>query len=279
MTNPTTLSPTVTPTTTTTYTLTGTDFFGCTNSDAVIVTVNPIPTVTVTNATVCAGTAATLTATGLVAGGTYLWSTGATTASITVTPGATTSYTVVYTSLAGCPSLPGTGTITVNPIPSVTVTNATVCAGIAATITATGLAAGGTYLWSNAATTPSITVSPGATTSYTVVYTLNGCPSLAGTGTVTVTPIPTVTVTNATVCSGIAATITATGAAAGGSYLWSNAATTPSITVTPGATTSYTVVYTLSGCSSLIGTGTVTISPAPTVTVTNATVCTGRLQQ
>jgi hypothetical protein len=38
------------------------------------------------------------------------------------------------------------------------------------------------------ATTASITVSPSTTTEYTVVYTLNGCPSLEK-GTVTVKPI------------------------------------------------------------------------------------------
>jgi hypothetical protein len=37
----------------------------------------------------------------------------------------------------------------------------------------------------------SITVSPSTTTEYTVVYTLNGCPSAQGKGTVTVKPIPT----------------------------------------------------------------------------------------
>ena len=238
------------------------------------ITVNPIPTVTVTNATVCNGTSATLTATGLATGGTFLWSTGATTASITASPSATTAYTVVYT-LAGCSSLTATGTITVNPIPTVTVTNATVCNGTAATLTATGLATGGTFLWSSGATTASITATPTNTTAYTVVYTLAGCASLAGTGTITVNPIPTVTVTNATVCNGTAATLTATGLAAGGTFLWSSGATTASITATPTNTTAYTVVYTLAGCSSLTATGTITVNPIPTVTVTNATVCNG----
>jgi len=267
-------SPSVCPVSTTTYAVTITDACGVTATATKTITVNPVPTVTVTNATVCNGTAATLTATGLPSGGTYLWNTGATTASITASPSSTTSYTVVYT-LASCPSLTGTGTITVNPIPTVTVTNATVCNGTAATLTATGLPSGGTYLWNTGATTSSITASPSSTTSYTVVYTLASCPSLTGTGTITVNPIPTLTVTNATVCNGTAATLTATGLPSGGTYLWSTGATTSSITASPSSTTSYTVVYTLASCPSLTGTGTITVNPIPTLTVTNATVCNG----
>jgi hypothetical protein len=58
--------------------------------------VEPIPTLTeVTNASVCNGTAATITATGTATGGTYLWSTGANNCfykCISIT----TEYTVVY---------------------------------------------------------------------------------------------------------------------------------------------------------------------------------------
>jgi hypothetical protein len=69
----------------------------------------------------------------------------------------------------------------VEPIPtSVEVTNASVCNGTAATITATGTATGGTYLWSTGANNCFINVSPSTTTEYTVVYTLNGCPSVQG---------------------------------------------------------------------------------------------------
>jgi hypothetical protein len=76
---------------------------GCNNEKSFAVTVKPIPTLEVTNASVC-GTVATITATGTATGGTYLWSTGATTASINVSPSTTTTeYTVVYT-LNGCPS-------------------------------------------------------------------------------------------------------------------------------------------------------------------------------
>ena len=264
---------TVSPIVTTTYTVNGTDINGCTGTDQVVITVNPIPTLTVMNATVCNGTAATITATGLASGGTYLWASGQTTASITVSPTVTTTYSCIYT-LNGCSSSSVIGTVTVNPIPTVIVTNATVCNGTAGTITATGLAAGGTYLWSGGQTTAAITLSPAVTTPYTVTYTLNGCASLVGTGTITVNSIPTLTVTNATVCNGTTATLTATGLATGGTYLWASGPTIGAITVTPGTTTYYNVTYTLNGCP-VTATGIVTVNAIPTLTLTNATVCNG----
>jgi hypothetical protein len=131
-------------------------------------------------------------------------------------------------------------------------------------------------LWNTGATTPSITVSPSVTTNYTVVYTLASCASLAGTGTVTVNPIPTVSVTSISTCPGSPATITATGTAAGGTYLWDTGATTASITVSPLVQTTYSVVYTLASCASLSGSGTVSISTnAPIDAGTDVLICNG----
>ncbi|MDP4760111.1 MAG: gliding motility-associated C-terminal domain-containing protein [Crocinitomicaceae bacterium] len=109
------LTPTATPTTTTTYTLTATSN-GCTANDQVVVTVNPTPVVSVNNVVVCSGQTATLTATPSIAGGTYLWSPGnETTSSISVTPNATTNYSVSYT-LNGCNSAISSGTVTVSNV-------------------------------------------------------------------------------------------------------------------------------------------------------------------
>lgn len=88
----------------------------------------------------CAGQNTTLTATG---GDSYLWSTGAATASISVMPTTATTYTVTVTS-AGC----GTDTdevivaISPNPAVSFSVANPNVCAGGCTNITAnfTGIA-------------------------------------------------------------------------------------------------------------------------------------------
>lgn len=270
----TTQSITVSPGSTTTYTVTYT-LNGCSGTGSGTVTVNPQPTVTVNSATICAGQSATLTATPSVGGGTYSWSPGGqTTQSITVSPGSTTTYTVTY-SLSGCTAT-GTGTVTVNPQPTVSVNSATICAGQSATLTATPSIGGGTYSWApGGQTTPSITESPGSTTTYTITYTLNGCVATA-TGTITVNPQPTVTVNNSSICNGQSTTLTATPSVGGGTYSWSpGGQTTQNITVSPGSTTTYTVTYTLNGCVAT-GSGTVTVTNNPTVTVNSVSICNGQ---
>jgi len=252
----------VSPASTTVYTVTGTSAGGCSNAATGTVTVNPIPVVTVNSPTICTGLTSTLTAGGA---NSYVWSTGATTAFITDNPISTTSYTVTGNSL-GCVS---TTTTSINVVlaPVITITPATVCAGSTATLTASG--APGGYLWSTGSSANPIMVMPATTTSYTVNGV--GCPGTA-TATVTVNPIPTVTVTSTTICIGQAATLTANGA---NSYLWSNGATTNSITVSPASTTSYTVTGNSLGCTST-AIGNVTVNPLPTPVVSPATICNGQ---
>lgn len=251
----------VSPATTTVYTVTGANG-GCTATRTVQVNVTPSPTVTVNSPTICAGSTATLTASGATS---YVWSTGSTASSITVTPSATTSYTVTGTT-SGCSSA-ATSTVTVTPLPTVTVNSATICAGSTATLTASGAT---TYSWNTGSTSSSINVTPVATTVYTVTGTTSGCSS-ASTATASVVPNPTVTASSATVCSGASATLTATGAT---SYSWSTGATGPGISVSPASTTVYTVSGTTNGCSS-VATGTVTVNPTPTISVNSASICSG----
>jgi PKD repeat protein len=263
---------TVTPTTTTTYTVTYT-VNGCSTTQAAVVTVNPPPVVTVNGATICAGGTATLSATASQPGGVFTWSNGATGNSITVSPTVTTNYTVTYV-VNGCTSAPTTAQVVVNPAPSVSINSTTICAGNTATLTATSSSTGGTYLWSNQATTQSITVNPTVTTTYNVTYTLSGCSPATAAGIVTVTPSPTLTASNQTICAGSTATIQAAGTPGGGIYSWSNGGSGQSITVTPTTTTTYTVTYTVNGCSATQA-AIVTVTPPPVVTVNGATICTG----
>jgi hypothetical protein len=242
-----------------------------------LLTVNPLPTVSVNSATVCSNSSATLTATTSASSPSYLWSDSETTASITVSPSSTTIYTVTVTDgTTGCTNA-GSGTVTVNPLPTVSVNSATACAGSPTILTATTSASSPSYLWSpGGATTASITVTPASTTTYTVTVTdgTTGCTN-AGSGTVTVNPLPTVSVNSATVCAGSPATLTATTSASSPSYLWSpGGATTASFTVSPASTTAYTVTVTdgTTGCANS-GSGTVTVNPLPTVSVNSATVC------
>ena len=83
------------------------------------VDISSAPVVSVNSPTICFGDSATLTANILSGTGpySYLWSTGDTTQSITVSPDTTTQYTVVVTGINGCPSSPITSTVTVIPLP------------------------------------------------------------------------------------------------------------------------------------------------------------------
>ena len=211
--------------------------------------------------TFCAGGSVTLTSS---AGTSYLWSNGATTASINVTNSGT--YTVQVTNASGCQSVPSAGTtVTVNSLPAQPTITAggptTFCAGGSVTLTSS---AGTTYLWSNGATTASI--SPTTSGTYTVQVTnAAGCQSVASAGTtVTVNSLPaqpTITAGGPTTfCAGGSVTLTSS---AGTSYLWSNGATTSSISPTTSGT--YTVQVTnAAGCQSVASAGkTVTVNSLP----------------
>lgn len=276
--NQTTPTISISPNSTTTYNVTYT-LNGCDSpAEVSTVTVNPTPTISVTNETICNGGSATLTATPSIGGGTYLWSPGnETTPSITYSPTTTTPYSVVYT-LNGCPSSAQTGTITVGITPTISLSNnISICEGQSTDLVATPSTTGGTYVWTPGGQTgATATVSPILTTTYSVIYTLNGCPSNTESVTVTVNATPNVTVDNFTICSGDSATLTATPSNGGGSYLWSPGnETTPSITYSPTSTTSYSVVYTLNGCDSPSESGTITVNPTPTLSLNDITICLG----
>jgi PKD repeat protein len=258
-------NPTVTYTAAGTYTITHTaaNSSGTSTPISSTISISANPTVAVSSATVCRGTAASLIASGAT---TYSWNTGASTASISVTPTITTNYTVVGTNLAGCVNTK-TLSVTVNVTPTVAVNSATVCSGSAANITASGAT---TYSWNTGATTSSISVTPTTATNYTVIGTSNGCTNTK-TVSVAVNAVPNVAANNATVCSGTAANITATGAT---TYSWNTGATTSSISVTPTTTTNYTVTGTSAGCVNT-KTLSVTVNGTPTVAATSKTICIG----
>ena len=254
-------SVTASPSSTTSYTVTGTSGT-CTGTAVSTVTVNPLPTLTVSPISICAGASGTLTVSGA---STYSWApatglSATTGTSVTANPAATTTYTVTGTSAAGCTSS-ATVIVTVNPIPVTTVNSPTICEGASATLTAAGATS---YAWTTGDLTNPISVTPATTTSYTVTGTSLGCSSTA-VATVTVNPLPITTVNSPTICAGAAATLTAAGAT---SYAWTTGDLTNPISVTPATTTSYTVTGTTSGCSST-AVATVTVNPSPTTTISS----------
>ena len=170
---------------------------GCTSTaESIDINVNETPLIAASDETICTGETATIITYVSTLGGTYDWSPGGETgASLTVSPTITTIYDVVYT-LNGCPSMIESGTVTVNEIPVIIVSDETICSGMTATLTTTVSTTGGVYSWSpDGEITPSINVSPVVNASYDVTYTLDGCASTLETGTVSVTELPDVTTT------------------------------------------------------------------------------------
>lgn len=169
---------TATPSATTTYTVTVANSAGCTSTDTVTVNVsNVIPAVSATGGgTICAGSSASLTASGAAA---YLWSPGSLTGpTVVVTPSSTTTYTVTGTDPGGC-SDTAMLTVIVDPAPvAFAGADVTICTGEPVTLNATG---GVSYLWSPAtglscSNCPSPVAAPSSTITYTVTVTgSNGC--------------------------------------------------------------------------------------------------------
>ena len=271
----TTISKTVTNLTTTSkYTLMASNG-GCSATTTISVTVNPMPTPSISVsplATICSGASAVLSASG---GNTYLWATGQTTSSITVSPTVTSTYTVTASDAIGCTGKT-TQKITIS-VPVITISaspSSTICNGSSATLTASG---GSSYVWSSGQSTASAAVSPTANTTYTVTGTNSfGCTKTATKLVMVSTPSIIITATpSATICAGSSGTLTASGAS---SYVWSTGQSTASISGSPTASSSYTVTGTNSiGCTAT-AIKNVTVNPSPTVAVTANpfdTVCSG----
>jgi gliding motility-associated-like protein len=256
------------PGTTTNYTVSGTSL-GCTTSTVAVVTVNPLPVLSVNSPTICIGETATVTAVGATS---YLWNTGFGSSVITVSPLTTTNYTVIGTTL-GCNSFITT-TVTVNPLPIVTVASPTICSGLSTLLSASGA---NTYVWSpvtalSSSTGAFVTANPTVTTTYVISGTsVLGCVNSTNT-TVYVVSTPTLNAlaSPTSVCTGSTSNISAVGAT---NYLWSpGGATTSGISVSPLVTSIYTVIGS-NGLGALTCNTTqtilVTIIPPATVTTSN----------
>ncbi|MEO8770888.1 MAG: GEVED domain-containing protein [Ferruginibacter sp.] len=266
------------------YSVAVTNANNCTaTSNTIVVTVNALPsTPTISTGgaatTFCAGGSVTLTSSSAT---NNVWSTGATTQSISVNAGG--NYSVTVSNANGCSATSAATAVTVNPLPTVTLGQFTaVCSTDAAFALSGGSPAGGTYSGTgvNGGQFNPATAGVGSfpiTYSYTNA---NGC---------TATATQSITVTNctsqctATATAGGATTFCAGGsvvltASAGASYLWSNGATSASITVT--AAGSYSVAVTnANNCTATSNTIVVTVNALPVTPTISAggatTFCTG----
>ena len=252
-----------------TYTLTVTDAHSCTGSASAVVSSSGSLSVSANAVAVACNGASTGSANVTLTGGTgtitYLWSNGATTASISNV--AANTYTVTVSDGGGCS---GTSSATVSQPTALNVSVTSTNSGCgspngSAQASVSGGTTTYTYLWSNAATTSSISNLPAATYNLTVTdnhhCTATSSAVVANSGVLNVSVTP-----DASNCSG-GSTGGASAVVNGGTspfiYLWSNGATTAAISGVV-ANTYQVTVNDNSGCS---GTASIVITTGSVLAV------------
>lgn len=235
------------------------------------------------NTTICSGTSVTLSATAM---NSYTWTAGggspvtiSNSSTAIVSPGATSSYTVAGTNSSLC-VLSSVVTVSVDlvvPTLSITASSNTLCQGAQANFTVSGAPV---YTWSTGSNSPTVSIIPAFNTVYSVIG-KNAC-GVSGSFSLNVNPSPTVsavastgtlTATSISLCSGEAATLTATGA---DTYSWTGGVPNNSAFFPP-ISSYYTVVGTnTTGCSATatVALNVVTTPTAP-ISATTPSICAG----
>ena len=274
----------------TTYAVVTNNVYGCSTSDTVTVTVNPVPTANAGGDIIfCSGQSGQIGVTA-TSGYTYSWSPAlglnlstASDPTVTLTNSGTVPVTntyVVTTSWFGCAKY-DTVLVTVKPNPiSNAGANLSICSGDTITL-GTANTNGYTYAWTPAVGLSSTTVSNPTivfsnttnnpvTYGYTVTTTLNGCITSDSVA-IIVNPLPTVVpaANPTTICVGQTAALTAVGA---NIYSWANSlnpgspiGTGSPFNVSPLITTTYIVTGTSSANCKNTSTITVFVNPLPSV--------------
>ncbi len=269
------------------YTVVATNASFCTQlmSGSATVTVNSLPTATVTATgpvAFCTGGTVQLNATN-TPGCSYQWQesgvdiTGATGTSYTVS--ASGSYAVIITNIYGCSATSAATVVTVSSVPSATITPAgptTFCSGGSVQLDANA-GVGYTYQWQLngvdiiGETNQSYTALAGG--DYTVVVTNAGCSatSTATTVTVNVAPSATITASGATTFCQEQSVVLLSNVGGGYTYQWQESGTDIPGAVSSAYTAltggSYTVIVTnFNGCSTTSLAEVVTVNPLPIVT-------------
>ena len=285
----------------TVYTLTVSDSKGCTDSDNVTITVNPLPTADAGAAqTICGGTAASLD--GTPGAGTlpysFLWTA---TPATTITPNniedpssspaATTTYTIQVSDAKGC-SATDNVIVTVDPAPVITVTgnDPNPCGTLTGDATANvpGLSTDYTYLWNTTATTQTISGLIAGIYSVTVTEIATGCSSIGSVSLSDPAPFAMTLASNDadnTICAGdnITFTATATPANATGYEFYVDGASAqngPSNTFTPAPVLTNGQIVSVRGydgtCSAFSSSITITVNPTPNADAGgDKTICSG----
>jgi gliding motility-associated-like protein len=259
--------PNIQPTRTATYSVSAVNRNGCTATGQVTITVTDAQITASGTATICANTPTNLTVSS-TAPGTFVWTPGNQTGqNITVSPVATTIYTVNYVSSNGACRRSANVTVTVEgAAPVISLPRDTIlCRGDSAILLNTAAASpGATYTWTSqpagftfSGANPA--VAPTQTTAYLIDARQGRCITQRR---VTIV-VPRLTASrDTTICPGRPVTLTANANIGGGTFRWQPGnQNTASINVTPTANTPYTVQYTIDNCV-LSGTSTVRLQPS-----------------
>jgi gliding motility-associated-like protein len=257
-------SPTITVNSSSNYSVTVTDGNSCSAADTINVTFIPPPAVNLGgNQTICPGDSITLNA---GSAGTYLWSTGATTASIDISLPGSYAVTVTAGSCTGADSM-----VLSNFTPPAVNLGPDTSACQGDSIVLSSNIAGIGYLWSTSETTPSITVSAAGTYSLTVTD-ANNCEGVDSID-VTLLALPTPNLgADTSLCLGDSLVLDP--GVPGPTFAWSTANTSPTITVN--SSSNYSVTVTDGNSCSAADTINVTFIPPPAVNLGgNQTICPG----
>ena len=200
-----------------TYTVTGTDANGCTAQDSVHLDLL-VGEIVQSDTTICEGDIITLNAINQN-NAQYLWSpNNETTSSVTVSPSATTTYTLDVTS--GSTTCQDIVIVTVDALPVIDLGNDTTICNNGSIVLNPG--SGDTFLWSDNSTNQTLTATTSGTYDVTVTDN-NGC-SATDNITVNIAPSLVVTVSGTNVtCNGLNnGTATVSGGTANDTYLWND---------------------------------------------------------
>ena len=231
--------------------------------------------------TIAAGGSSSLTAvfangTGVITPGNISVTSGT---AVSVSPAASTTYTLTVTPSSGAAATQtATVTVTAAPVPTITSFTAnpgTIAAGSSSSMTAVFTNGTGVITPGNISVTSgtAVSVSPAATTNYTLTVTPATGAAITQTATVTVVPAPTITslVANpATIAAGGSSSLTAVFANGAGVITPGNISVTSgtAVSVNPTATTTYTLTVTPSLGTAITKTVTVTVTAGNTTSIT-----------
>lgn len=268
------------------YVLTASSSATCFTKDTVIVTVNPLPIMTVNSPTICNGQSVVLNVSGAGSGGNYTW-TPTTSLSCsscenpTANPSTTTTYTITGTNTYGCTSSIAS-TVTVNPLPVVNAGPDQTLCDQPIPITLVGSPAGGNWTGSPNVTALGVFTPNGpetVTLYYTYTIPATGCSNVDSI-IVTVNPliVPTVTPTYSICVNNPSVNLNTVLNPSQLGGTWSGTGViNPNFDPATAGVGTFTVTYTIGSATCLTSvTASIDVNPAPVISVNSGTICNGQ---